>query len=234
MSTKKIVILGLVVVGVGLYFVSKDNNEFSQFRRTSSFSFKPTKPGSKREIASERKSAPETLEKTKKAAVIDNQIAYEKDVEIRSHKERYQKIASRREPDFLAESGSSYYLLEDTYAVPAIEGSPIPGAELKNNHYIVKGDRAPIDALKVVQNTQTGELAIFTGIVKVKLRDSSYVDEILNNYDCELEKSYGHIETYFFKFDDYEQTIEANRELMNAHYVLRSEVDVLEYSRKAR
>ncbi|MCO4754416.1 MAG: hypothetical protein KC478_08025, partial [Bacteriovoracaceae bacterium] len=220
------------------------DNQFSDYRHTSSFSFTPSSSGPKREIASQR---PGTKERTpsqvndrqKKKAVIDNQVAYEKDIEIRSLKQRYKEQnkvqASYREPDFLSESGSSYYLLEDSYAVEAVEGmAPIPGAQLKNGHYIVKGDRAPVDSVRVVQNSQTGELAIFTGIVKVKLTDSSYVDDILDNFDCELDKSYEHINTFFFKFDSYDQTLEANRQLSDAAYVLRTEVDVLEYSREAR
>ena len=112
--------------------------------------------------------------------------------------------------------------------------TPPSGAQLKNNYYIVEGDDAPRDALRVMENANTGEYAIFTGILKVKLENMSFLDEILTSYDCVVESSYPHINVAMIKFSEYELTLKAHNELQKIEWVKRSEVELLEYSRGSR
>lgn len=227
----------LVLCAVFVFWKSEsEKNHFVQFNHKKTFEFTPTKVP-KREVASvqDRRHGSPSRAKNRPIKESVQKVQNEGIQSLKDYKQSKKTGGITPKVSDLSFENQSYYLLENKFAVSAQDiGTPPAGAQLKNNYYIVEADDAPRDALRVMQNANTGEYAIFTGILKVKLENMSFLDEILTNYDCVVESSYPHINVALIKFSDYELTLKVHSELQKIEWVKRSEVELLEYSRGSR
>lgn len=115
-----------------------------------------------------------------------------------------------------------------------------------NGLYIVSYNGSkPVDALDVVKNNETGNLAIFTGILRVKLKDYDQakglielINEDISAQNKKVEASvsleFEHINIASYKFDNYESTIFVYKLLQTEPFeglVERVTVDLIEWKR---
>ncbi len=227
----------LVLCAIFVFWKSEsEENRFVQFNHKRTFEFTPTELP-KREVASvkERKLVSPSRIKSRPTGDLIPEPLKEGIKSLKDYKQSKKTGGTTPKDSDLSFQNQSYYLLENKFAVSAQDmDTPPSGAQLKNNYYIVEGDDAPRDALRVMENANTGEYAIFTGILKVKLENMSFLDEILTSYDCVVESSYPHINVAMIKFSEYELTLKAHNELQKIEWVKRSEVELIEYSRGSR
>lgn len=142
-----------------------------------------------------------------------------------------------------------YSLVENYIAVPADDSIPYDKRVKEfNNTYIIKfdGDNLPPEAKAVVLNKGTGNFAIFTGILRVKLSQYSMKEDIINRLNNGVSDSaqivspkitdeHENIQVATYKFDSYEQTMFVFKTLQTEPFqadVKRVNIDLIEWSRK--
>ncbi|MBC76921.1 MAG: hypothetical protein CME64_12985 [Halobacteriovoraceae bacterium] len=233
---KKFFVLFIVVICVVFVFWKSESekNRFTEFNYKKPFEFNPTKLPERKVASLNKRTRPSTKKRTNEGLK-----QFKKGTEdvptLKDYKLSAKQVGATPKVADLNVGGESYHLLENKFAVNAQEYDvPPAGSDKINNHYIVDGIDAPRDALRVLENAKTGGLAVFTGILKVKLSDMSQLDILLSQYDCVVENSYPHINVVLIKFSDYELTIQAHEEISKLEWVIRSEVELLEYSRGSK
>ncbi|MFT6633018.1 MAG: hypothetical protein ACJAS4_002987 [Bacteriovoracaceae bacterium] len=115
-----------------------------------------------------------------------------------------------------------------------------------NGLYIIKYDGdIPDGALSVVKNNDTNNLAIFTGILRVKLKDFDSADGLMDlinqgivkdskKVDPEINTDLSHIRVATYKFSNYENTIFVYNILRTEAFenlVERINIDLIEWKR---
>jgi len=147
------------------------------------------------------------------------------------------RIQNTREPQskivYGDGKGNEYRLLEDYYAVKKTSENEndFPDAEIRLGHFIVPKELAPQDALRVMENAQTGIPAIFTGLIKVKLTNNELSHNVLRNTNYEIEFQYDHINLVMYKFSSLRETMNAKKILDQNPNVVRATIELLEYER---
>lgn len=132
--------------------------------------------------------------------------------------------------------GLGYRFVDFKYAVIDNEENrkDYPNFKAKNQYLIVESDSVIYNSLPVVVNSETGNEGIFTGIIKVKLTDLRYIDNIMNHNNYTVTKTYDHIQVVHYKIDDVPLALETQNFIAKSPYVLRSKIEILEYSRTHR
>lgn len=116
-----------------------------------------------------------------------------------------------------------------------------------NGYYLVKKDTDDLErsALAVIYNEDTKGIAIFTGILKIKFIDfeqASVLGEMIQAktggaISLHITEEYPHINMAFFKFDNYEQTMNVY-DLLNSNsfktIIERVTIDLLQWHRTIR
>ena len=138
--------------------------------------------------------------------------------------------------DFKGPQGHEYSLLAGYHAVKktSANAQDYPQAMVKNGFFIVEGQGAPGDAARVLKNLNTHKHVIFTGILKTRLKDLGYMDQVVKDWPCEVVEVYEHLNAVFYRFDSYEETLAAHRALSANPLVLSSEIELLEGERTSK
>lgn len=147
---------------------------------------------------------------------------------------RTKKIANQG--DFKLSNGDSYRRVKDLVAIPktAENENQYPNAQVVNNHFLVEEALSPGSNFPVVQNAKTGNYAVFTGVLKVMLHNYDDLMTVSDLAGARINKEYDHINTVFYKFDEYEATLKAQQVLGKSSLVKSSEIELLEYQRQSR
>jgi hypothetical protein len=148
---------------------------------------------------------------------------------------QYKSLAPGRRADF-KNSTSSYKFLDHFYA---IKDSPenrknYPEHQEKLSYLIVKSQTPVLESLPVVENENTGHLGVFTGILKVKLKDINDSDFIIGHNNYQVVKRYEHIHIAHYHIEDVALAISTHQTLLQNPKVLRATLEILEYSRYQR
>lgn len=159
-----------------------------------------------------------------------------------SYKEKYQKQKYQQNPrerllsDFKDASGNQYLLLDDYHAIRRSHENQndFPQAILKNGYFIVQEPPGPGERTRVLKNASTGGLAVFTGVLKTRLKDMNFADELASNFQCQVANRYDHINAVFYQFESYEETLAAHRAFQEHPWVISSEIELLEGERGPR
>ena len=145
------------------------------------------------------------------------------------------KPHKRSKGDFSNGRGEAFSLVEN---LSALEPGRAEGydeeTEILNGFYLVSGSAAPGRSLPVVKNEETGNYAVFTKVIKAKLKDFSYEFEIARDSDGDIAESFEHINTVFYRYESYEKTLEALGAIRKRPEVIRAEIEVLENRRQPR
>ena len=159
--------------------------------------------------------------------------------EQRAQRRRIPTSARRVErvyPGLAMGDSGKYNILNNFFAVLDTEDNRklYPDAIHKLNYLIVEGDLPPVDSLKVSQNTDNGTVGIITGVLKVKLKDISMMNQIFEHNNYSIDQSYEHINLVHYKFTSIDQALKSYEELKTNPNVSRVNIEVLEYSRHQR
>lgn len=252
MISKKRAILTFVLLSfcaVALWDSGRDNNGFSKFKHQRELSDTvkaedraPAQDGSLErpeespdEISHAQASPPQF--KTRNA-INEKRIKAQKFLALKKSRRGNDQTESSRpaDGDFFNERGEGFFLEDELVAVKGTEynAGEYPNAPMVNGYFLVDKEIAPQDALAVVVNGESGSYAVFTGILKVKLSEFGYRDILARNYGGAIEQSYDHIQTVFYRFDGYHETVNALAALKGETSVLRVDVELLEYQRQPR
>lgn len=169
---------------------------------------------------------------------------------LRNKREQYTLESEKYESNKFEANDIQFEKIENFYAI-------LPEDYLPNNYekvqelnglYIVKYDgEIPDGALSVVKNKDTNNLAIFTGILRVKLADFDLANGLMDlvnqgivedskKVDPEVNTSLGHIRVVTYKFSDYENTIFVYNILRTEPFeklVERVNIDLIEWKRSS-
>lgn len=147
---------------------------------------------------------------------------------------RYRSISPNQGSDF-SSGVSNYKFLDFFYAIKDTpeNRAQYPNAEAKLNHLIVESDTPIGDSLPVVENDDTGNLGIFTGILAVKLEDMSDADFVVGHSQYVIFETHDHINLVLYRIDDVGLAIKTNQQLQLNPKVISSSLEILEYQRKA-
>ena len=172
--------------------------------------------------------------------VVDVANPMEKREELKREFSRRGSQNSRRgtlEPDakivYGDGNGNEYKLIKDYVAVKKTKENEndYPDAELKLGYFIVPVNQAPNDAQTLLENASTGNIVIFTGLIKVKLTDIRQAESLISSVSYHIPVKYEHIGLVMYKFDSYQDTMDAKRELDRSQFVQRATIELLEYAR---
>lgn len=245
---KKTVLIGMTficLVGVGFYFFSSSSNQKIQASYRHHYT-KDQKTELKKARLNEKFQAnKKTMKKTRSVAKadIDNIRVANPNRKKEEFKEEFSlrgrenMFRNSREPSskivYGDGKGNEYRLLKDYYAVKKTSENEndYPGSELRLGYFIVGKDEAPSNALRVMENAQTGLPAIFTGLIKVKLHDIGLADNVVRDFNYEVEYQYDHISLVMYKFGSFSETMAAKKSLDQNPNVKRATVELLEYER---
>lgn len=188
------------------------------------------KPG--REIASVKDSKLDI--RVKKVASFNNKqrdLDRKISSQMKIHLEKNEKI----NPDFQNDS-VGYRFVDYFYAIKDSEENRkrFPGADSKLGYLIVESKVQLEDGKSVVLNSETGNIGIFTGILKVKLSDINYAHQIIPHNNFIITNSYDHINVVHYEIADPILAIETQKKILLNPYVKRVRVEILEYQRTGR
>ena len=243
----------VIVLGV-LYF--SDKSEHSDFfdkespkqfsdeslRRTreklqkfSNDSNKPNEPSKKASPQAKRQPA-QRKSYNKSEAYLLKQKIIAKERTVNPDGLKFESLQPRATVEFENTNGMSYKKLAGFYAVKktADNEDSYAGADYKLGYFIVASETPITGASVVVENSDTGALGIFTGIIKVKLKDLNEARQILSHQDYEVSKIYDHISVVFYQFDDFDITLNSLAEFREHPGVKRANIEVLEYVRREK
>tara|TARA_B100001971_G_scaffold111191_1_gene102113 strand:- start:57104 stop:57862 length:759 start_codon:yes stop_codon:yes gene_type:complete len=250
MKAKIILVWIFIMVGFGIYLnFSKDKDHalsgsFNNYRhKISKAEIKAQKKyilsqQSKEKVDSKKR---EVAQVDSNNQVIDVANPLEKREELKkelSMRGRDNRVRNSREPDtkivYGDGNGNQYRLLNDFVAVKKTKENEndYPDAKIKLGHFIVPAELAPSDAIPLMENAQTGNIAIFTGLIKVKLTDMRQAESLISQVRYDIHLRYEHIGLVMYKFSSYEDTMLAKRELDQSSYVRRATIELLEYERQ--
>jgi hypothetical protein len=188
----------------------------------------------KQNTANKRELAQEDIKTVKVANPNRKKEEFKEDYSLRGRDSLYR---NSREPSskivYGDGKGNEYRLLQDFYAVkktPENEND-FPYSQLKLGYFIVPKDAAPTNALRVMENAQTGRAAIFTGLIKVKLNDIGLADNVVRDFNYEIVYQYDHISLVMYQFSDFTETMNAKKSLDQNPAVKRATIELLEYER---
>jgi hypothetical protein len=139
----------------------------------------------------------------------------------------------------ISSNESKYILAEELYAIKKSkinDPSSLNILEEKLGYYIMESDSGiEDDAIRILQNQETNTYAIFTGILKVKLKDLKDIDSIFGDTSYEIKSTYDDINVVMYKFYNFEETMEAFDSLNSTPKVNskihRVTIELLEYER---
>lgn len=139
------------------------------------------------------------------------------------------------DPDF-GNAGVGYRFKDHHYAIKdtAENRNDYPEHIKKLNFLIVKSDTNIYNSLSVVVNTQTGNEGIFTGVLKVKLTDNKYINDIIDHNNYQITQSYDHINVTHYLIEDVKLAVKTQKLLLSNPYVKRVSLEILEYARTHR
>ena len=184
----------------------------------------------KREIAQESKVI-------KVANPLEKREELKKEYSHRGHNNRVVGSLGPNSPIVYGDgNGNQYKLLEDYVAIKKTKENEndFPNAQVKLGHFIVPKDDAPADALILMENASSGIIAIFTGLIKAKLSDINMAQSLISSVNYDIPLKYEHIGLVMYKFDSYQDTMLAKKELDRRTYVQRATIELLEYERIAQ
>ena len=232
-------IVSSLAVGFFLFYGVKDQgpqlHSHSKVFNQAAVAIEKTNPSNSRSIASlptrnvqdkrNRKIAPTQfeIEKKRKFKISPDQ-AYS-----------YKSLSPGQGPDF--QNGvSRYKFLDHFYAIKntAENRNRSPSGVVKLGYLIVKSETPIADSLAVVENTQTGHLGIFTGILKVKLQSMQDIDFVIGHHDYQVIGLFDHINLVQYQIDDIGLAIKTNQQLQTNPKVVRASLEILEYARHHR
>ncbi len=154
---------------------------------------------------------------------------------------KFERLSGDTNAQFNGPNGG-YVILENVYAIKkSIESAVLfDGAEIKNNHYIIESEEPIEGALPVVENTESGNLGIFIGVLKIKVKDFKMIYDMIdepNLSDQNIvyrvneipEISSGHF--YFTRPLEAKSVYE---KLFNHENIKRISLEVLEFARTTK
>jgi hypothetical protein len=236
--------LSALIIGISYYFSTDRKKELhSSYRHH--FTDKEKKEFKKNSLKSADSTFKSERSKERKLAQVDQETISianpnrkkEEFKEEYSLRGRENISRATREPSskivYGDGKGNVYKLLDDYYAVKKTNqnANDYPDSELRLGYFIVSKDNAPSDALRVMENAQTGRAAIFTGLIKVKLADISLADNLVRDFDYEILYQYDHISLVMYKFNSFEETMAAKKTIDTNPNVKRATIELLEYER---
>ena len=138
-------------------------------------------------------------------------------------------------PDF--QNDSVGYRFVDHYY--ALKDNPenrnrFPSAKKKLGFLITESKIPVQDAKAVVLNSETGNIGIFTGILKVKLSDINYAHQIITHNNFIITNTYDHINVVHYEISDPVLAIETQKKILLNPYVKRVRLEIIEYQRTGR
>jgi hypothetical protein len=139
------------------------------------------------------------------------------------------------EPDF-GSGGVGYRFKDHFYAIKDTpeNRNDYPNHTLKQTYLIVESESHIYNSLSVVVNSQTGNEGIFTGILKIKLTDIKYINDIINHSNYQITQSYDHINVAHYLIEDVNLAVKTQKLLLAHPYVKRVSLEILEYARSHR
>lgn len=128
----------------------------------------------------------------------------------------------------------SYLLLENYYAIKLNDSNraAYPNAPVKLAHLLVNELQRPPGALHIVENQETSRLAIFTGVISVKLKDFSMADSLITDVFYEVSNYYENIDVVHYQLSSFEDVMRVYSRLQSNSNVMRVKIELLEYSRR--
>jgi hypothetical protein len=147
---------------------------------------------------------------------------------------RYKSLQPAKKSDFVSNE-ARYKFLDHFYAVANTPENRqlYPRAEMKLNYLIVESE-APLHGLLIVENEETGNLGIFTGVLKVKLNSLQDMETLINHNQYQIINIYDHIQVVQYQIDDVELAIKTYQQLRQNSQVQRVNLEILEYARTHR
>ena len=128
--------------------------------------------------------------------------------------------------------GIDYTFAKDTYAVLKRdwdENDPQIIGELLG-HYLIQSESPIVDANPVLIENQTSNFAIVTKVLKVKLSNLDYRDELFTE-SYRVVEEFSHINVVLYKFNDLESLKSSYERSLNHPEVVRSNIEILKGAR---
>lgn len=146
---------------------------------------------------------------------------------------KYRSIFPEQGSDFINGPGK-YKFLDHYYA---LKNTPenrqrFPNAQIKLNYLIVESE-LPLEGLPVVENADTGNLGIFTGVLKVKLHSMQDIDFIIDHNQYQVGETYEHINLVQYQINDVALAIKTYKKLQSHPKAIRASLEILEFQRRA-
>jgi len=154
---------------------------------------------------------------------------------------KYERLTDNEDTHFKGPSGE-YVFLDNIYAVKKTPDSTLiyDGADIKNGHFIVESEDPIDDAFPVVENTDTGNLGIFIGVLKLTVRDFKLLYGMVDEPNLSDRNvvfrvdEIPEIKAGYFYFSRPMEATEVYEKLFNHENVKRISLDVLEYERSSK
>ncbi len=127
-----------------------------------------------------------------------------------------------------------YQLVENLFAVrrTAETESIFDLKDYKLGHYIV-ADPKGFETNAVVVS-ESGRLGIFTGVLRLKLKNMDDIDTLFVAYKYSVEERLDYIQSALLKFESYEEAVKAYEMSLKSEKVRRSSLEVLDVERRAK
>ena len=226
----------LLILGIYFYPKSKKDEVNGRGRKLSEFNQQAKevegnlKSYAKRSIASVKKA-----HEIRKIAQVMPHKMFKEDIKKKSKQMKeggykYRSISPTQGPDF--DNGLGQYKFLDHFY--ALKNTPenqqrYPDAQEKLGFLIIESE-LPIEGLAVVENADTGNLGIFTGILKVKLHSMQDVDFIIDHNQYQVGETYDHINLVQYQIDDVALAIKTHKKLQTHPKVIRASLEILDAS----
>ncbi len=151
----------------------------------------------------------------------------------------YEKIAPKLKKDQKLKVTSGhreFYLLPGYYAIVSKNLSFYDYDEVietKGIFTIVKSSESPKNGYKIVENSKTGELGLFTGDLKVMYKDE-YNHELFSDFDYINVKTYESIKLAIYHFDSSKNALLAMAKHSSNPLIKKIDFEIIEHFKSAR
>jgi hypothetical protein len=253
--------IGILVIGAGVYFLSKSSPQFSAKKYIESKN--KIRPTMVSKVEGDRSVIDSPVgSKNKKGSTGNRKPAYKSGSQLHKKKLRRQVKIQRnnREKSTLNTEnfGSKKFTINDIkfekvdnfYAISPEDYLPNNYEKVQelNGLFIVKYDgEMPDGSLAIVKNGDTNNLAVFTGILRVKLKDFDQASDLIDlvnegivsedqKIEANLNIELQHIRVGSYQFSDYEDTMFTYDILQTEPFkdlVERVNIDLIEWKRNS-